>query len=66
MRILVAALALVLLSVPAYSQGLAGKQMRAAAHNKAEKKKPKADEKAYQDALSRLPDKKRDPWAGAR
>ncbi len=28
--------------------------------------KPKADDKAYQDALKSLPDKPYDPWRGAR
>ena len=33
-----------------------------------EEKKPKIDEKAYQDALKRIPEPKEkyDPWSGAR
>ncbi len=35
---------------------------------KAEPKKPQIDEKAYQDALKRIPEprEKYDPWSGAR
>ena len=35
---------------------------------KADQKKPKVDEKAYQEALKRIPEPKEkyDPWSGAR
>ena len=37
-------------------------------NKKAEEKKPKIDEKAYNDALKRIPEPKEkyDPWSGAR
>jgi hypothetical protein len=65
MKILtVGAVALALVAAPVYAQ----------AHRphddgkKAEPKKPQVDEKAYQDALKRIPEPKEkyDPWSGAR
>jgi hypothetical protein len=69
MRICVAAVAMVLLTVPAYSQMSKGGGGRAskAPDEKSDSQK-KVDEKAYKSALDRIPapDKKYDPWRNAR
>ena len=65
MRTLVMAVAaLALLAVPAQAQ-MAGKRGHQSDNTKAEDKKPKVDDKAYQEALKRIPDSKEkyDPWA---
>ena len=65
MRALVMAVAaLALLAVPAQAQ-MAGKRGQQGDGPKAEDKKPKVDDKAYQEALKRIPDSKEkyDPWA---
>jgi hypothetical protein len=59
------ALVLVLAAAPAFAQ------MGRRPHGddkKAEEKKPKVDEKAYNEALKRIPEPKEkyDPWSGAR
>jgi hypothetical protein len=67
MRILtVGAVALALAATPAYAQ-MAGKRPRDDG-KKVEQKKPEIDEKAYNDALKRIPEPKEkyDPWSGAR
>ena len=80
MKILVAALALVLLASPAYAQnvggmgGMGGKggKGRNAAQNseqqKADQQKKKAAEDAYKAGLKMIPDAKEkfDPWKNAR
>ena len=55
---------LALLAVPAQAQG-GGKRGHQSDNTKAEDKKPKVDDKAYQEALKRIPDSKEkyDPWA---
>ena len=63
----IAALALTLAAAPAYAQ--MGKRPRGDdGAKKTEEKKPKVDEKAYQEALKRIPEPKEkyDPWSGAR
>ena len=65
MRTLAMAVAvLALLAVPALAQG-GGKRGHQSDNTKAEDKKPKVDDKAYQEALKRIPDSKEkyDPWA---
>jgi hypothetical protein len=65
MRILVTAAALLaMLAVPAAAQMGGGKRHGGGGEAKSEQK-PKVDEKAYQDALKRIPDPKDkyDPWA---
>ena len=61
--------ALALAATPVYAQmgGMGGKRPRSD-DKKTEDKKPKVDEKAYQDALKRIPEPKDkyDPWSGAR
>ena len=65
MRTLAMAVAvLALLAVPAQAQ-MGGKRGHQSDNTKAEDKKPKVDDKAYQEALKRIPDSKEkyDPWA---
>jgi hypothetical protein len=65
MRTLAMAVAvLALLAVPAQAQ-MAGKRGHQNDNTKAEDKKSKVDDKAYQEALKRIPDSKEkyDPWA---
>ena len=61
--------ALALAATPAYAQigAMGGKRSRDDG-KRPEEKKPKIDEKAYQDALKRIPEPKEkyDPWSGAR
>ena len=61
----VAAVALALAAMPAYAQM---KRPRGGDDKKTEEKKPKIDEKAYNEALKRIPEPKEkyDPWSGAR
>jgi hypothetical protein len=66
MRTLAIAVAvLALLAVPAQAQMGGGKRGHKSDDTKAEDKKPKVDDKAYQEALKRIPDSKEkyDPWA---
>jgi hypothetical protein len=60
-------MALALAATPAYAQ-MGGKRPRGDDNKKTEEKKPKVDDKAYQDALKRIPEPKEkyDPWSGAR
>lgn len=64
LAIAVAALALTVL--PAQAQ-MGGKRHQGGDHS-TEQKKPKVDEKAYKDALERIPEPKEkyDPWGVAR
>ena len=63
----VAAALLVLLAVPAEAQ-MGGGKRHGGGDTKADDKKPKVDEKAYNEALKRIPEPKEkyDPWSGAR
>jgi hypothetical protein len=58
--------ALALAVAPAYAQ--MGKRPRGDDNRKTEQKKPQVDEKAYNEALKRIPEPKEkyDPWSGAR
>jgi len=53
------------LAAPAQAQMAGGKRGNQSDNTKAEEKKPKVDDKAYQEALKRIPDSKEkyDPWA---
>ena len=64
---IMAAALLVLLMLPAQAQMGGGKRGRGI-DNKPEEKKTQVDEKAYKDALKRIPEPKEkyDPWSGAR
>jgi Spy/CpxP family protein refolding chaperone len=75
MRLLIATLALALTMANAYAQdagssGMGGggghKGHRQQSSDKTDAQKPKADEKAYRDALKSVPDKPYDPWQGTR
>ncbi|MGA7805898.1 hypothetical protein [Bradyrhizobium sp.] len=65
----IAAVLLALLALPAQAQmgGGGGKHNRGG-DTKSEEQKPKIDEKAYKEALKRIPDPKEkyDPWGVAR
>jgi hypothetical protein len=50
------------LVVPAYSQGMPGGKKHRGQEQKAGEQKPKSDDKAYNAALSRIPNQKYDPW----
>jgi hypothetical protein len=68
MKTLMAAAALLaLLALPAQAQMGGGKRNRGD-ETKTEQKKPQIDEKAYNEALKRIPEPKEkyDPWSGAR
>jgi hypothetical protein len=60
----VGAVALALVATPAHAQ----MKRPHGDDKKAEEKKPKVDEKAYNEALKRIPEPKEkyDPWSGAR
>ena len=59
-----AAMVLALAAAPAYAQA----RRPHGDDKKTEQKKPQIDEKAYEDALKRIPEPKEkyDPWSGAR
>ena len=58
----VAAVTGALLMVPAYSQGMPGGKRHHGQEQKTEGQKKKPDDKAYNAAVSRIPDQKYDPW----
>ena len=64
----VAAAFLALLVLPAEAQMGGGRRHGGGDDKKADQKKPQIDEKAYKEALKRIPDPKEkyDPWSGAR
>jgi hypothetical protein len=75
MRILIVAMATALLTVPAYSQAGGGINAAQGAGRAARPEEPKvdpekkkADEKAFNDAVTRIPppEKKYDPWGTVR
>jgi hypothetical protein len=63
----VAAALLALLVLPAEAQ-MGGGRRHGGDEKKADQKKPQIDEKAYKEALKRIPEPKDryDPWSGAR
>lgn len=69
MRILMAAIAVALLTVAAHAQGTGNwPTHRKVMHKPANRVKKKADDKAYKDALKRIPNSNApdDPWKGMR
>ena len=74
MRIFIAAMLIAFSTVCVYAQGAIGKgggnsSQKSDAQLAEEKKNRKIDEKAYNDAISRIPDKpvkKTDPWGTVR
>jgi hypothetical protein len=68
-RTILAAVAVALLTLPAYSQGMGGpKRPPQAPEHRPDSSKKKVDDKAYNDAVSRIrtPDAKPDPWKNVR
>jgi hypothetical protein len=63
-----AALLALVVALPAHAQMGGGKRNRGGEESKSEEKKPKVDEKAYNEALKRIPEPKEkyDPWGVAR
>ncbi|HEY2137453.1 MAG TPA: hypothetical protein VGH49_16300 [Xanthobacteraceae bacterium] len=68
MRILLIALTIASMTVPAFAQeDAAGSTKHHGAPKKTnEEPKVKADDKDYKSALQRLPDQKADPWGNVR
>ena len=68
MRALLAAATIVLLTVPAYSQQRLTNPKQHHQEQKADPNKTKVDDKAYSDAMTRIPapTAKPDPWKGVR
>ena len=68
MRRFLTVAAIMALTVPAYSQPRTNGAKQHHQEQKADPSKRKADDKAYNDALSRIPahDAKPDPWKGVR
>jgi hypothetical protein len=64
MRVILIALVIVLLAIPAHAQRARGKPQSAAGQQQSAEKKRKAaeEDKAAKAAIERLPDKKFDPW----
>jgi hypothetical protein len=69
MRVLMTAMALALITLPAHAQGMGGgHKHRQDAQKTTDKAKTKADEEAYKEALKRIPapKEKPDPWKSMR
>jgi hypothetical protein len=66
MRIVILALAITLLSLPAHAQGMRGGKKHQATEQKTDPAKKKTDDKDYRSAISNIPDKPYDPWKGVR
>lgn len=66
MRVFVAALAIVALTVPASAQGMSGGKHHQSEQKTDDQKKPKVDETGYKASLSKMPDGKYDPWRALR
>jgi hypothetical protein len=66
--VILAAIVISSLTLPAYSQGLAKRPGNGGYDGPPVENHPKVDEKAYKSALERIPepDKKYDPWGIAR
>jgi hypothetical protein len=65
LRIITAGL-IVLVTMPAYAQGMSGGKMHHAPEQKAEDQKKKPDDKGYNSSLAKMPDRKYDPWQNVR
>ena len=67
MRVVLMALLLVLFAVPVYARGKQGAGVAQPKNTAEKQKKSREEEKAYKDALSRIPvQKPADPWAKMR
>jgi hypothetical protein len=58
----IAAAVVALLTVPAYSPGMSGGKKHRGQESKTDEQKKKPDDKAYNAAVSRIPNQKYDPW----
>ena len=58
----VAAVTVALLTVPAYFKGMPGGKRHHGQEQKTDEQKKKPDDRAYNAAISRIPDQKYDPW----
>jgi len=67
-RIFAAAMAIVLLTLPAYAQGMRSRNnSQATRASDADKDgPPRVDEKVYEKSLSNIQEKKYDPWRSVR
>jgi len=63
---IITALLIVLVTMPAYAQGMSGGKMHHSPEQKAEDSKKKPDDKGYNSSLAKMPDKKYDPWQNVR
>ena len=71
MRILITAMTIALMTVPAHAQGMGtgrGHKHQQDTQKTEDKAKTKADEQAYKEALKRIPvpNEKPDPWKSVR
>jgi hypothetical protein len=57
---------IVLVTIPAYAQGMSGGKMHRQQEQKAEDQKKKPDDKGYNSSLAKMPDRKYDPWQNIR
>jgi hypothetical protein len=64
LRIITAGL-IVLVTIPAYAQGMPGGKHHSQ-EQKAEEPKKKPDDKGYNSSLAKIPDRKYDPWQNIR
>jgi len=64
-RIITAGL-IVLVTIPAYAQGMSGGKTHQPPEQKAEDQKKKPDDKGYNSSLAKMPDRKYDPWQNIR
>jgi hypothetical protein len=64
-RIIMAGL-IVLVTMPAYAQGMSGGKSHHQQEQKTEDQKKKPDDKGYNSSLAKMPDRKYDPWQNIR
>jgi hypothetical protein len=57
---------IVLVTIPAYAQGMSGGKTHHTHDQKAEEPKKKPDDKGYNSSLAKIPDRKYDPWQNIR
>ena len=57
---------IVLVTIPAYAQGMSGGKTHHGHEQKAEDQKKKPDDKEYNSSLTKMPDRKYDPWQNIR
>lgn len=57
---------IVLVTIPAYAQGMSGGKMHHPPEQKAGDQKKKPDDKGYNSSLAKMPERKYDPWQNIR